>query len=151
MLVLISLFILTSYTVAVCCRWGVPKSLSRTFFSIKNKWIFSAVVSVCFCLIFNPLINILPMMWQWLGFLTVGGGLLIAFAPNLNDELEEQVHMTGAIIMGLASLMIVAVLCPWLLLIWILWIPFAFDEKRVFWAEIIGGAILFMAMFVAIH
>lgn len=150
MSIFISLFILTSYTVAVVWRWGVPKSLSRTFFSIKNKWIFSAVISTSFGLIMSPLMDILPEMWQWLGFLTVVGGLFVAFAPNLEDDLEEQVHMTGAIILGLSSQFSVAVIFPQVLGLWILFLVFLPLKERIFFAEMIGGVILFSAMLITI-
>ena len=141
-----ALFILASYTIAVVVRWGIPKSLSRTFFSIKNKWIFSAVIAASFGLAFSPIMDILPLMWQWLGFLTVAGGMFVAFAPNLEDDLEELVHMGGAITLGLSSQGIVIVLSPWLLLLWVVWIPFASGDCRIFWAEMIGGAALFASL-----
>lgn len=146
MSIYISLFILASYTISVVLRWGVPKSLSRTFFSIKNKWIFSAVIASSFGLIMSPLMDILPEMWQWLGFITVVGGLFVAFAPNLEDDLEEQVHMAGAVILGLSSQMIVAILNPWMLLVWVTWIPFASGNSKIFWAEMVGGAALFLSL-----
>lgn len=147
MSVLIALFILTSYTISVVCRWGVPKSLSRTYFSIKHKWIFSACVATSAGFLLPTLINILPEEWQWLGFLSVVGAVSVAFAPNLNDELQEQAHMGGAIILGLASQGVAAVICPLVLMIWLCWIPFAFSGSRIFWAEMIGGSILFLAIY----
>lgn len=144
--VIISLIILTSYTIAVCVRWGVPHSLSRTFFSIERKWIFSAVVATSAGLLMSPLMEILPEAFQWLGFLTCAGCLFVSFAPNLDDELEETAHMAGAITLGLASQGIVLVLHPWLMFLWVLWIPFVSGKSRVFCAEMVGGLTLFSAI-----
>lgn len=148
--VLISLFILTSYTISVVLRWGIPKSISQTFFSIHNKWIFSFVMAASFMLIAEPLIETLPSMWQWLGFLTAAGGLLIAFAPNLEDALEEQVHMTGAIIMGVASQLSVAMIYPHALGLWIMFLVFLPLKEKVFFAEIIGGVALYASLIIAL-
>lgn len=143
---IISAIILTSYVLAVCTRWGVPKSVSQSFFDIRNKWIFSAVMVVSFGLLVVPLMEAMPEAWQWSGFLTVAGGVLIGFAPNLKDTLEEKVHMTGAALLGVGSQTVVGVLMPWMLIAWVAWIPFAFGEKRVFWAEMIGGLTLMVAI-----
>lgn len=146
--VIISLFILTSYVISVCAGWGIPDSISQTFFSIKNKWIFSAVMVACFCLLFPSLMELLPSKCQWLGFLTVAGGILIAFAPNLNDDLEEKVHMFGAALMGAASQCVAAVLCPAVLWMWTMFFIFIKRKERVFFAEIIGGMTLYTALIV---
>lgn len=142
----VSYFILVSYVVGCVYKWGVPHSLSQTFFCIKHKWIFSAIMVIGFGLLFVPQMNKLPESWQWSCFLSTGGGVLIGFAPNLRDELEERVHMVGAALLALGSQVSVAVLYPWVLLLWILWIPFAFGSNRVFWAEVVGGACLMIAI-----
>lgn len=141
--------ILISYVVAVCKRWGVPASISQSWFDIKRKWIFSAVMVVSFGLLLVPLMELLGDMWQWLGFLTVAGGLLIAFAPNLDDDMEEKVHMTGAVMMGLASQGVVLVLFPLALGLWLLWGYYWYIsgyKKGVFIAEVIGGACLYLSV-----
>lgn len=148
-LTLLSMVILISYVIAVCKRWGVPASISQSWFDIKRKWIFSVVVAVCLGLMFNPLMMVLPDIWQWIGFLMVAGGLLVAFAPNLSDDMEEKVHMTGAIIMGVASQVIVVVQCPLLLMVWLLWGHYWYlsgYKKGVFWAEMIGGFALYVCI-----
>lgn len=152
--VLISLIILISYVLSVCKRWGVPESISQTWFDIKRKWIFSVVVAVCLGLLMQPLMMVLPEIWQWLGFLMIGGGLMVAFAPNLDDDMEEKVHMTGAVIMGVASQIIVVVLelAP-LLMMWTMgaYMMWQYKEKKVFIAEIIGGACLYLAVIIRLY
>lgn len=141
-----SIIILTSYVLAVCTRWGLPDSLSQTWFTIKHRWIFSAVMVTSFSLLFAPLTEVLPVAWEWCVFVTCAGGAFIGFAPNLKDDLEEKVHMTGAAMLALGSQASVAVLCPWLLFAWLAWIPLAFRSQRVFWAEMIGGLTLMVAV-----
>lgn len=144
--ILISLVILTSYVVAVCIRWGIPDSLSQTFFDIKRKWIFSSVVAVSAALLYFSMMNILSDVWQWLAFIFLAGCLFIAFAPNLADDMEEQVHMVGAVLLALASQGIVAVLNPHFLILWIVWLALSPLKERVFFAEMIGGACLYAAL-----
>lgn len=144
--ILISLFILTSYVIAVCIRWGIPDSLSQTFFDIKRKWIFSSVVAVSAVLLYFSMMNILSDAWQWLAFIFLAGCLFIAFAPNLADDMEKRVHMTGATLLALASQGIVAVLNPLILGLWIAWLVFTPLKERVFFAEMIGGACLYAAL-----
>ena len=106
------------------------------------------VMTVSFGLLFNPMMIVLPEIWQWLGFITVAGGILIGFAPNLNDELEEKVHMTGAVIIGAGSQGIVILLNPIILLLWILWLLFIQRKERVFIAEMIGGICLYISLLI---
>lgn len=146
-LVLTSMIILASYIVAVCAIWGVPESVSQTFFSIGNKWIFSAVVAVSVALLFQPMVEALPVGSEFLAFLTCAGGVMVAFAPNLNDVMEYAVHMTGAVVLGLASQIAVLLICPMALVFWLLaFLVLEFPEKRVFIAEIIGGAALYLSL-----
>lgn len=141
-----SFIILVSYTIAVCLRWGVPKSMSSTFFDIRRKWIFSAVIVVSFGLLAYPFERILFDDELWLGFLTIAGGWLIAFAPNLDDAMEERVHMTGAVVLAIASQLIVACINPHILGLWIAWLVSLPLKERVFWAEMIGGACLYASL-----
>ncbi len=149
-----SLFILTSYVLAVVKRWGIPDSISQTFFAIRHKWIFSSVMAVSAVLLYFPMMEILADAWQWLAFLFLAGCLFIAFAPNLNDDMERDVHMAGAITMGLASQMIVVAvgLYP-LLMMWSmgLYMMWQYKEKKVFIAEMIGGACLYLALAIRLY
>ena len=142
--VLISLFVLASYVISVCVRWGVPESVSQTFFSIRHKWIFSFVMVAASVLLAVSLFDGLPEIFRFIGFFTVGGMLLIGVAPNLNDEMDLRVHMTGAILLAVGSQMIVAVLQPYLLIVWLAF--FIARKNKVFWAEMIGGLTLYGAI-----
>lgn len=141
-----AIIILISYIVVCVSMWGIPDSISQTWFSIRHRWIFSAVMVTGFCLLFLPMVEVLPLDWECLAFITSSGGILIGFAPNLKDDLEEKVHMTGATLLGVGSQSIVGMLMPWLLMAWVAWIPFAFGKKRVFWAEVIGGLTLIVSI-----
>lgn len=143
---IISLFILASYVIAVVWRWGVPESVSQTFFSIRHKWIFSAVMVVSFALMWFALQGVLLDDELWLAFLTCSGGVLIGFAPNLRDSLEERVHMFGAMLLAVFSQWVVALVSPCVLWLWVAWLPFAFGSHRVFVAEMIGAFCLYWAV-----
>lgn len=152
--VIASLFILTSYVASVCARWGVPGSISQTFFSIRHKWIFSACVAVSAVLLYFPMMQVLTEAWQWLAFIFVTGCLFIAFAPNLEDVLERTAHMAGAVTMGAASQVIVIAAGLWpLLMIWSmgLYMMWQYRAKKVFIAEMIGGACLYLALVIRLY
>lgn len=149
---IIAFTILAGYAIMECLLYGIPKSLSQSWFSIVHKWIFSAIMVVASVLLFMTLMEILPQLYQCLGFLCCAGGVLIGFAPNLNDEVEHSVHMLGATLLALCSQIIVLLLCPHLLLAWIVTLPVIFlcSECVVFWIEIVGGVLIFLSIFLSL-
>ena len=104
---------------------------------------------VCFALMLIPCVESMPDMWKFVAFLTVESGFFIGVAPNLNEDLENKVHMTGAAVLAVGSQVMVYLLCPWLLLDWVcIVLVLVYDRKNIkFWVEMIGGAILYTALF----
>lgn len=146
---IIAFSVLVSYVVMECLMFGIPKSLSQSWFSIVHKWIFSAVMISAAVLLFLTFMEILPMEWQWLGFICSLGALCIGAAPNLLDDMQHSIHMTGAFLLALASQGIVALLCPSALFVWVVAMPVILLLRKnvAFWVEMIGGALLFYALF----
>lgn len=147
-LVTISFVILVSYVIATVWRWGLPWSISRTYFDIKRKYIFTLVMFASLGLILIPLVEALPESGKVFGILTVFGGFLIGAAPNLNDEHQERVHMTGAAILAVCSQICVGILDFGLLPLWLWCSPFLILGRKhlVFWIEMLGGVLLYACL-----
>lgn len=145
----IAITILASYVIMTCLIYGIPKSLSQSWFSIAHRWIFSVVMIVVSGLLFLTFMDLLPVKWQWIGFLCSAGGMMIGFSPNLDDEMEHSAHMIGAALLGMASQALVFMLCPLALSLWAFALPaiFLFSECKVFWIEMCAGALLCCSIF----
>lgn len=146
--VLLSLVLFLIYIACVVKKYGVPPSLSRSYFSLQHKYWFTVTMFVCFALMLVPCVESMPDMWKFVAFITAASGFFIGAAPNLNEELENKVHMTGAIVLAIASQLMVWFLCPWFLICWICIVEILIrDGKNVkFWVEMVGGAILYAAL-----
>lgn len=151
-LIISSFIILVSYVIAVCKRWGMPKSVSRTYFDIKRKYIFSLVMFVSFGLIIVPLLEALPEAYKIFGFLTCAGGFFVGAAPNLNEQMEHKVHMSGAITLAVASQVCVGVIEPKLLWAWVASIPILliYRNSIAFWVEMFGGTLLYISLYLSL-
>ena len=148
-MVLTSLIFFAIYIACVVKKYGVPASLSRSYFNLQHKHWFTVTMLVCFALMLIPCVESMPDMWKFVAFLTVESGFFIGVAPNLNEDLENKVHMTGAAVLAVGSQVMVYLLCPWLLLDWVcIVLVLVYDRKNIkFWVEMIGGAILYTALF----
>lgn len=151
-LIYISFTILISYIIAVVWRWGLPWSVSQTFFDIKRKYIFSLVMFASFGLLLIPLIEALPSWAAIFGFLACAGGFLVGAAPNLNEQLEHKVHMSGAITLAICSQICVGILCFPILIGWLACAPLLIWGSRhfVFLVELIGGVFLYTSIILSL-
>lgn len=95
-MVLFSFLLITLYIIYFVIKYEIPHSLSATYYYLKNKWIFSAVLAV-------SSLMILPIMlsspYSFLCFFGVTGVLFVSATPNFRDnELVDSVHTWSAII-----------------------------------------------------
>lgn len=97
---------------------GIPHSLSSTYYD--NGWIFSAILILSTALITPTMLEITPMKYQFLAFISLGGSYFVAIAPNFNsDILTDRVHTGAAIISLIFSQIWVMLMDPINLLTWI--------------------------------
>lgn len=103
MAVLISLLILTTYTVIVCIKYGIPESLSQSYYSISWKPLFTLIImTVGFLLLPACMDKAEDSSTQIIPFLGISGLLLVAAAPRVRDY-ERTIHIVGASVSGIFS------------------------------------------------
>lgn len=148
MTVYISLLLIILYVSYIIVNYGIPHSLSETYYSLSQRWIFSAILVASTALML-PIV--LPMEYAFLMFIALSGVLFVANTPNYReDSLVDSVHTSSAIIALISSQIWVGLYSPLTLLWWILILVYAiyqykvtksikgiFDSNIKFWAELI--------------
>lgn len=142
-LILISLAAFIAYTALVIKAYGIPVSVSDTFYLLppKRRWLFTA-----FCLTVGaPLLPAWIVLagenLQFLPFLSCAGLLFVGAAAQFKAELVGNVHYVAAGICLVASLLWIILDTPlwWLAaLIYATAGVMAWRERRnwLFWVEI---------------
>lgn len=121
-LVLISLA-LAVVGVVLMSRGGIPESVSGMVFGlpVHKRWVWSAWLVAVALTVMVPLMTALGDA-AWLGWLTVVGLAGAAVTPICNGD-TKLLHDVFGVSAGVLSQVCVAVLCPWWLLVWLLWLP----------------------------
>lgn len=158
--VIISLVILSAYTLWVCIKYGIPSSLSQSYYEIKWGPIFTLVLWTSALLVLPTCMDITPYT-QIIPFAGIFGLMLVGAAPRVRDY-EKTVHIIGASIAGIFSqLWVIFYRNPWWMMLWVIpMITFIIifiktinkgnlsmelDKVRfIFWCEIICFANLYI-------
>lgn len=135
-----SLIIMFSYLGMVLIRFGIPKSISETYYLLgKQGWLFQIAL-------WGTAFTAVPMLierssedTQFLAFLACAGLAFVAAAPLFKMELEGKVHYVSAAIccVGLVlwqvfnACWVVPIVCFLAVLI-----PMVKDKKYMWWLEI---------------
>ena len=121
-LVLTSLCVLVGGLVLMS-RGGVPESVSGLVYNLSERmrWLWSAWLVAVAMTVMVPLMTALDDA-AWLGWLTVVGLVGAAVTPICNGD-THLLHDVFGVSAGVLSQVCVAVLCPWWLLVWALWLP----------------------------
>lgn len=107
-LVIISFFIFLTYNSILVNRFGIPESLSDTFYLLDKKgFIFSAMLGISAMLLMLPIMELRESTFKLPEFLTVVGVMFVAVAPAFKKMLEKQVHVIGAVVAALMGLLTV--------------------------------------------
>jgi hypothetical protein len=121
-LVLIS-FSLAVVGVVLMSRRELPESVSGMVFGlpVHKRWLWSAWLVAVAMAVMVPLMTALDDA-AWLGWLTVVGLVGAAVTPICNGD-TQRLHDVFGVSAGVLSQFCVACLCPWWLLVWLLWLP----------------------------
>lgn len=94
-----SLIILFGYLAFVVAKFGIPQSISDTYYLLgKQGWLFQlALAATAFCVV-PSLIDSSTEYTKFLAFLACTGLAFVAAAPLFKMELEGKVHFTSAYI-----------------------------------------------------
>ena len=138
-LTITSLAILMSYTVAVCIKFGIPTTLSESYYFIYKKYLFTLVMWLSGFLILPPIMEMTGGNTQIIPFLSIIGIMIVGAAPRYKEQ-ERTLHIMGATMAGFFSqLWIILYAYPWTLLTWfilIIWaIGILIESKLVEWSE----------------
>lgn len=138
-LTITSLVILMSYTVAVCIKFGIPTTLSESYYFIYKKYLFTLVLWLSGFLILPPIMEMTGGDTQIIHFLSIIGIMIVGAAPKYKEQ-ERTLHIIGATMAGFFSqLWIILYAYPWTLLTWailIIWaIGILIESKLVEWSE----------------
>lgn len=112
---LISVCLFIIYISSIIIKYGIPSSVSETFYLLpKNmRWLFTV-----FCwgvsIIVAPWLDITPKSWQFLAFLSVAGLCFVGTAAEFKEDLISKVHYTAAVVCMAASQL-------WIFLVTKLW------------------------------
>lgn len=138
-LTITSLVILMSYTVAVCIKFGIPTTLSESYYFIYKKYLFTLVMWLSGFLILPPIMEMTGGDTQIIPFLSIIGIMIVGAAPRYKEQ-ERTLHIIGATMAGFFSqLWIILYAYPWTLLTWailIIWaIGILIESKLMEWSE----------------
>lgn len=138
-LTITSLVILMSYTVAVCIKFGIPTTLSESYYFIYKKYLFTLVLWLSGFLLLPPIMEMTGGDTQIIPFLSIVGIMIVGAAPKYKEQ-ERTLHIIGATMAGFFSqLWIILYAYPWTLLTWailIIWaIGILIESKLVEWSE----------------
>lgn len=160
-LILLSIFIIAAYTVAVCVKMKVtPYSISATFYALGNPWIFTLAMWLAAILVLPAALEL--GSGDTCAFLACGGMLLVGASPNFKDKTEGLVHDFGAFICLAGSQLYVMVNHPYVLMAWAGWIVYTIVRmsrhvtdslvadfirtKPMFWVEIVALATTYVSI-----
>lgn len=117
-LLLIAALIYTVYNVVVSVKFGLPWSVSQTFYLLKKRgWIFQLMCVIVGMSVAVVMFNELPEPYKFTG-LCGFAMCFVGVAPCFKLELEGKVHYISAgICVGLSQLAVLF-MCPWLLVTW---------------------------------
>lgn len=159
--VLIAFTIYLIYNGIALKLFGVPKSLSMTFYLLqeKKKWtrIFFPIMMVGMAFLLLPawLEISVGSPFQFLAFLAAAGIMFVGAAPAFkSSDLENTVHMTSAIAAAIFAILWVILVSKlwWTILLWIatlglaMWLTKTTKSSYIYWLETVA----FMSTFTSI-
>ena len=157
--IIIATTIFVAYNAVAITFFGIPKSLSMTYYLWKNKcnkgWLF--------CLMMYAVVALMMPAWitlsegsdfQFLSFLAPTAIAFVGTAPMFrDDELESKVHTGAAVVAAICSLAWVILVTPywWVILIWLGYLALfsiltsSYKTAYTYWLEMVAFGSTFSA------
>ena len=133
----ISLILYAGYITYIYIKYK-PDCISRSYYLLKNKYIFTIWIILVACLIFPAWVEISPIYFQFLPFLSVCSLAIVGLCPNYLDS-DRIVHITAASVTCILSLiwnLVTGIYLLPILFCIILTILYALKAKNgFFWTE----------------
>lgn len=135
-----SLIILFGYLAFVVAKFGIPQSISDTYYLLgKQGWLFQlALAATAFCVV-PSLIDASSENTKFLAFLACAGLAFVSAAPLFKMELEGKVHFTSAYICCGSLVLWQIFNTSWIIPLAcfaLVAIPMLKDKKYMWWMEI---------------
>lgn len=154
-LVLISILVITAYTIAVCVKQkGIPYSISATFYKLEHPYWFMGTMWLTSGLLMPAILETSNPNTDFLAALAIFGMMMVGAAPNFKEKYEGRIHIAGAIMCIFGSQLWVMFNQPWSLVVWIPYILYTIirmlqiksdsiitrfiGTKPMFWIEIVA-------------
>lgn len=124
LLMMVSIGIFLSYVISMVNKYGIPASISDTYYLLKEdrkEWLFTlAMWGTAFPLM--PAFYTLSTVpyTELLAFFAGAALCFVGAAPEFKFGSERFVHICATVICALSSQIWVAIYDPWLLLLWLL-------------------------------
>lgn len=170
-LIIISLVIFLAYLAGMYKYFGIPYSISDTYYKLEARkkgtgWLFTAMCWGVGGLLLPALLDITPESYQFTAFLACAGLIFVGAAPQFKLSLTRSVHYGAAAVCVIFSQIWVGFTCWWVLLpVWISFIGYILygmfrysdlfrgriyfiESKPMFWCEVaaIGATYLAIAL-----
>lgn len=151
---ILSFLLILTYIIIYVTKYGIPHSLSQTYYGITHKLLFSITIIISSLLIFPTMLEKTSENLQFLVFLTLCGIIFVGFTPNFKDsKMIDNIHMISAGTSLITSQILILLTKPLLLLFWIFIIIYISQQKEIknifensniiFWSEIIMMLIIY--------
>lgn len=157
-LIIISLVIFLAYLAGMYKYFGIPYSISDTYYELEKRkkglgWLFSAMCVSVGSLLLPALLDMTPESYQFTAFLTCASLIFVGAAPQFKMSLTGSVHYGAAAVCVIFSQVWVGLTYWWVLIpIWLafivytvvtmskhvtgnMWSDFV-STKPMFWAEV---------------
>ena len=135
---ILSMLVYVMYISIVCFKYGVPDCISRTYYMLDNKRIFTAYMIAIALLLFPAWVSISGIMYQFITFLAVVSLCLVGLFPEYLSS-QRTFHIVFTCIALLLSIIWSILSGMYIILISavIIYIPlyFIFKQYRLFIAE----------------
>lgn len=127
--------------------WSLPESVSSTIYELPRRLtcLWTAWMMAIAFPIAPPLIEALPDQLRAIGFLTILLLLFVAAWP-LVESYTVKAHYVAAVLVGILSQVCVAIISPWWLVMWPLWLFGYILRRGLLTAEAICFATLIGAL-----
>jgi hypothetical protein len=157
--IIVATCIYVVYNAIAIAIFGVPESLSNTYYLWREKngkgWLFCLMMYLVVALMMPAWITMSEgSNFQFLAFLAPASIMFVGTAPRFKDsQLESRVHTVSAIIAAACSLAWAALVTPywWVMLIWLGFIALAailtssYKTAYVYWLEQVAFGSTFTA------
>ena len=122
-MIYITLLIFLSYIIPVICKYGLPTSISATYYTDIGKIWFAGTMILMGLTLLPSLLDTYPH------FLSFWACALLCFVGAIPYS-DKIMHHVLAISSGVISQLIILLVNPWILLGWLLTIPIYLFSKK---------------------